>query len=101
MPTGIALYCDDDNVGNDGTLIAQDGSSTETSYVRDTSEAPREKCYVCFIADHGRNAPVTAYGAATVAVSNTEPLATPVALTASPERRPDHLGCAACHTWRI
>jgi len=83
----IALYYDDDDVGNDGTLIAQDIPATQSSYVWDTSEVPTGEYYVYIVADDGKNAPVTAYSAGTVSVTNTEPPAAPVGLSASPDLR--------------
>jgi hypothetical protein len=68
----IALYYDDDNVDEDGTLIVENLSEDDEtdSYVWDTTALADGSYYIYAILDDGKNDPVTVYSTDTVTVDH-------------------------------
>ena len=81
----IALYYDDNDAGNNGTLIVSGLSETDSvgEHVWNTSEIPSGTYYIYALADDLRNAPVVAYSAGTVQIQDTTSPAVPTGLIAS------------------
>ena len=79
----LALYYDTDNVGADGTLIAEGLDPAAGSYPWDASQVKTGTYYLYARMDDLKNLPVAAYFSGTVTVVNTQPPSVPTGVEAT------------------